>query len=349
MVQVQRFSALSFPTRFSFGFMLIGILLAGWLHLSVPIIAALFSYLALKKLHVKPTWTRWCAVSVFTLLLIAGLWALVHFANRTLKALPEIAGKAIPTVIETAKKYEIELPFTDYDSLREVAVETATSQVKYLGSYARFFQTASRKFLLLIIGCVVAVGFFLNPQLEMKSQRPKPPNNLYTLCCEQLLARFATFYHSFATVMGAQIIISAINTCLTAIFVAVVGLPYAVVVIGVTFLCGLIPVLGNLISNTIIVSIGFTVSPSMALLALAFLIAIHKLEYFLNSQIIGNRIEYPLWATLLGIVVGERLMGVPGMILAPVILHYIKSEAAVLTVEVDSHARESASPVKRGT
>jgi predicted PurR-regulated permease PerM len=71
------------------------------------------------------------------------------------------------------------------------------------------------------------------------------------------------------------------------------------------------------------------------------LIVIHKLEYFLNSQIIGNRIEYPLWATLLGIVVGERLMGVPGMILAPVILHYIKSEAAALTPEADSHPQEN--------
>lgn len=336
MVQVQRLSTLSFPARFSFGFMLIGVILAGWLHLSIPIVAALFSYLALKKLHVKPAWNRWYAVSVFTLLLMGGLWALMHFANRTVKALPEIAAKAIPTVIETAKKYEIELPFTDYDSLREVAVDTATSQLKYFGSYARFAQSASRRLLLLFVGCVVAVGFFLNPQLEINSQQPRPPNNLYSLCCAQLLARFATFYHSFATVMGAQIVISGINTCLTAIFVAVVGLPYAVVVIGVTFLCGLIPVLGNLISNTIIVSIGFTVSPSMALVALGFLIVIHKLEYFLNSQIIGNRIEYPLWATLLAIVLGERLMGVPGMILAPVILHYIKSEAAAINVEIES-------------
>jgi predicted PurR-regulated permease PerM len=316
--------------------------LGGWLHLGIPIIAALFSYLALKKLHVKPSWNRWCATAAFIVLLIGVLWDLARFTNRTIKALPEIAQKAIPTVIETAKRYEIELPFTDYDSLREVTLDTATSQVKYLGSFARFAQNASRQFLLLIVGCVVAVGFFLNPRLDLKSQQPKPPNNLYTLCCEQLLARFATFYGSFATVMGAQIIISAINTTLTAIFVAVVGLPYAVVVIGVTFLCGMIPVLGNLISNTIIVSIGFTVSPGMALLALAFLIVIHKLEYFLNSQIIGNRIEYPLWATLLGIVVGERLMGVPGMILAPVILHYIKSEAAALTVEADLYPKENA-------
>jgi hypothetical protein len=64
----------------------------------------------------------------------------------------------------------------------------------------------------------------------------------------------------------------------------------------------------------------------MGLLALIFLIVIHKLEYFLNSKIIGTRIDSPMWLTLIGLVVGERLMGIPGMILAPVVLHYIKSE-----------------------
>jgi predicted PurR-regulated permease PerM len=73
--------------------------------------------------------------------------------------------------------------------------------------------------------------------------------------------------------------------------------------------------------------IGFTVSPKMALGALIFLVVIHKLEYFLNSKIVGLRIRNPLWLTLLGLIVGERLLGVPGMILAPVVLNYIKLEA----------------------
>jgi predicted PurR-regulated permease PerM len=64
------------------------------------------------------------------------------------------------------------------------------------------------------------------------------------------------------------------------------------------------------------------------LIALGFLVVIHKLEYFLNSKIIGDRIKSPLWLTLIGLVLGEKLMGIPGMILAPVVLHYIKVEAS---------------------
>jgi predicted PurR-regulated permease PerM len=140
--------------------------------------------------------------------------------------------------------------------------------------------------------------------------------------------RFEIFFVSFNKVIGAQIIISAINTVLTAIFLIWNGFPYTVVIIGLTFLCGLLPIIGNIMSNTLIVGVGFTISPNMALWSLIFLVVIHKLEYFLNSKIIGDRIKNPMWLTLIGIVLGEKLMGIPGMVLAPVVLHYIKVEAS---------------------
>jgi len=128
--------------------------------------------------------------------------------------------------------------------------------------------------------------------------------------------------------MGAQLAIAAINTLLTSLFLLVSGYPYAVLLLCLVFLCGLLPIVGNLASNTVIVGVGFTMSPKMGLIALIFLITVHKLEYFLNSKIIGTRIDSPMWLTLIGLVIGERLMGIPGMILAPVILHYIKLEAS---------------------
>jgi predicted PurR-regulated permease PerM len=129
-------------------------------------------------------------------------------------------------------------------------------------------------------------------------------------------------------VIGAQIVISTINTALTAMFLTWNGFPYATVIIVLTFICGLLPIIGNILSNTLIVGVAFTISPRMALIALIFLVVIHKLEYFLNSKIIGDRIRNPMWLTLIGIVLGEKLMGIPGMILAPVVLHYIKVEAS---------------------
>ena len=144
----------------------------------------------------------------------------------------------------------------------------------------------------------------------------------------ELGERFLIFYSSFAKVIGAQIAISSINTVLTAFFLIWNGYHYVMVIIVLTFLCGLLPIIGNIISNTLIVGVGFTVSPKVALFALIFLVVIHKLEYFLNSKIIGDRIKNPMWLTLVGLVIGEKLMGIPGMILAPVVLRYIKVETS---------------------
>jgi len=102
-----------------------------------------------------------------------------------------------------------------------------------------------------------------------------------------------------------------------------------------------VPIVGNLVSNTVIVFVALTVSLKLAISALLFLVLIHKLEYFLNSKIIGDRIRNPIWLTLVALIIGERLMGIPGLILAPVVLNYLRVE--MLTVEVLPLAAEAPS------
>ena len=53
----------------------------------------------------------------------------------------------------------------------------------------------------------------------------------------------------------------------------------------ITFIAGLLPVIGNLISNTIIVSLSLTHGLIVSISSLLWLVTIHKLEYFLNAQI----------------------------------------------------------------
>jgi len=47
---------------------------------------------------------------------------------------------------------------------------------------------------------------------------------------------------------------------------------------------------------------------------------------------------------LIALIIGERLMGIPGLILAPVVLNYLRVE--MLTVEVPS-TREKVEPLNR--
>jgi len=291
------------PVRFSYWFMAGVLVLIGWHHLGGVFTAALFAYLALDTLHFFKRKGKWISV-VFCVALLAGIaYALGYVIHAIIKSLPEIAENAIPGLIDWAQKHGIELPFTDYESLKEMTVDWVKGQAKYLGEAARFAQGATGQFLLVLIACVIAIGLFLNPHIEIDRDKQPIRNNLFSLCGEAISDRFNTFYRSFAIVMGGQVIIAIINSVLTAIFVFATGLPYAVVIIGATFLCELVPVVGNLVSNTLVVGIAMTVSPHKALLALIFLVVVHKLEYFLNSKIVGHRIRNPFWLTLLALVV----------------------------------------------
>lgn len=327
------------------GYWLIFLLLVmvGWLELATPFLAVFFSYFALDKLRVVRF--RWLAVVIFCALVLSVFYVFVNTLRHAFDAFPEIVNKTVPSIIEYARAKEIELPFDDLNSLRDESIKLVRNQLGYLGNFAKI---ATKETAFLIIGFVVAISIFLNPTLDLDR---KNNNNLYAFGCDEIGARFKSFYASFSRVMGAQLIISLINTGFTAVYLLVIDLPYAWLVIALTFLCGLLPIIGNLISNTVIVAISFTRSPQLALVSLAYLVILHKLEYFLNSKIIGDRIRNPVWLTLLGLIIGERLMGIPGMILAPVILNFIKVEAGSIQVipppRVVTPAKPSGKPPSR--
>lgn len=148
----------------------------------------------------------------------------------------------------------------------------------------------------------------------------------------ELTRRAVLLSDSFRRVVFAQVKISALNAILTGVYLLValplagVHLPLAKTMVVLTFLIGLIPVLGNLVSNSIIVIISLSVSPVMALVSLLFLVVVHKLEYFMNAKIVGTQIQASAWEMLLAMLVMEAAFKIPGVIFAPILYAYIKRE-----------------------
>ena len=319
------------PARVSYGVLALTLVLAGVLHLGAPLLVILFSYFALRQLHFL-TKRRWLALVLFIVVVLGIAAAAVSFTRAFILALPDVADTSIPSASAWAQRRQIELPFTDFESLRAVVIDTLQQEAHYLRNVAHFAGSTTTALVFSIIGIVAAGSLFFKAGLDPHRATHPVKNNLYSICCDEVSTRFRDFYRSFATVMGAQITISLINTALTGLFVVAVRMPHAPLLIAMTFLCGLVPIVGNLVSNAIIVFVALTVSLKLAIVALVFLVVIHKLEYFLNSKIIGDRIRNPVWLTLIALIIGERLMGIPGLILAPVVLNYLRVE--MLTVEV---------------
>src|SRR5688572_4076870 len=273
--------------RISYVIVALSFVLIAWLHVGVLLLTVLFGYFALHFLSFGRS--KVLAVILYTILGAAIGYGLFFFSRQAYKTLPEIAKSTIPAVVDYAEKQGIELTFTDYDSLRTQALKEVNERLASVGRYAR---EATLLVAMLIIGLVVAVSFFINAKWEVEDDPEVVKGSLYSTVVRELVIRFGTFYDSFARVIGAQIIISVINTALTSIFLVWNGFNYATVIIVLTFLCGLLPIIGNLMSNTLIIGVAFTMphGPRMALISLIFLVVIHKLEYFLNSKIIGDRI-----------------------------------------------------------
>ena len=69
------------------------------LRLATPFVAALFAYLALRCLTLPKRAGKWLAVVIFLVLLSGAAYGLGYFIHQTIHALPEIADKAIPSII----------------------------------------------------------------------------------------------------------------------------------------------------------------------------------------------------------------------------------------------------------
>ncbi len=313
--------------RFSYIFMLLIILSVAFFRLATPFLTILFSVMALRLLTFQGR--KGISVILFLILVVSISYGAGFYIRESARSLPQIAESVIPKALEYADDYGLSLPFSDLDTFKAQATSVAKKQSTEL---AKFGILAGREIVVIIIALVIAIGIFLNGKVDLSEGTYSISNNVYSCTTKELSNRFATLYRSFVTVMGAQLIIASINTVFTAIFVLIVQLSFAKTVILFTFVCGLLPIIGNLISNTIIVGIALTHSPQLAVASLTYLVVLHKGEYFLNSRIIGGRIRNPMWLTLLGLVIGETLMGIPGMIFAPVILHYLKSEASQIEV-----------------
>ena len=173
------------------------------------------------------------------------------------------------------------------------------------------------------------IGMILGAMIALHEVTPQARPSPFL---QALTLRVSRLVEAFRRVILAQVPISAINTALTAVYLAVVlpccgvVIPFKKTLIAVTFLVGLLPVVGNLISNTAIFLVSLRFSFAVAGMSLGYLIVIHKLEYFLNARIVGTRINARAWELLIAMLVFEAAFGVAGLIMAPLVYAYVKHE-----------------------
>lgn len=262
------------------------------------------------------------AAILLTLLTLAGLsvTSLLRNSNESVPALVQ----RMTEIIESSRT---RLPQWVLENAPADAQELQTALVAWLRGHAEAFQVAGaglgRGLAHVLIGMVIGALLSLESALSVRS---------YGVLTSAFAHRVLRLALAFRRVVFAQIWISAINTTFTGLYLAVVlpmfyvELPFTKTLIMITFVAGLIPILGNLISNTVIFIVSLSQSLFVATGSLLYLVVIHKLEYFLNARIIGSHIQARAWELLTAMLVMEAAFGIAGLIAAPIYYAYLKDE-----------------------
>jgi predicted PurR-regulated permease PerM len=307
-----------------------------WMKLLSGLLAALLVYelvhvLAerLRLTTIDRSSAKLIAVAMLTtsvvLLLALGIFGIGSALRHGSDSLPALLQK-LADILDNSRQ-QLPQSLTDYlpadtDELREKLTGWLKQHSSMVGGAGMI---AGRVFAHILIGLVIGALLALRETAPREKRAP-----LSAVIAEQA----GRLSDAFRRVVFAQAWIAGINAGLTAVYLLVVlplcgvHLPLAKTLVLLTLFAGLLPIIGNLISNTAIVIVSFSSSLSVALASLTFLLAVHKMEYFLNARIIGSHIRAKAWELLLAMVLMESAFGIGGVIAAPIFYAYFKHELA---------------------
>ena len=238
----------------------------------------------------------------------------LHRLMRRMADILEVSRDQIPLWMKSHLPENIDqMRIMGSDWLRSHAVEA-----KSVG------EQAGRVAVHLLLGMIIGAMVALHDSTDLPhASRP---------LAAALRARLVRLHTAFQQIVFAQVQIASINAALMAVYLLVIlpiagiTMPLTKSLIVITFFVGMIPVAGNLISNTMLVIVALSISLQLAGVSLLFMMVVHKLEYFLNARIVGARIQAKPWELLVAILVMETVFGLPGLVAAPVFYAYVKQE-----------------------
>ncbi|MDV9032007.1 hypothetical protein Q7C30_007850 [Pseudomonas sp. RAC1] len=270
---------------------------------------------------------RWLAVALLGTLVVTSLALLIAGAFSFLLHEAENPGASLDKFMGLVERARGQLPPFIEGYLPASAAEFKVAIGDWIRSHLSDLQLVGKgmahMFVTLLIGMILGAIIALQRIPDLSRRKP---------LAAALFERLSLLAQAFRNIVFAQIKISLLNTTFTGIFLAVVlplfgvHLPLTKTLIVLTFLLGLLPVIGNLISNTLITIVGLSLSIWVAAAALGYLIVIHKVEYFLNARIVGGQIRAKSWELLLAMLVFEAAFGLPGVVAGPIYYAYLKSE-----------------------
>lgn len=238
----------------------------------------------------------------------------------------------------------IQFMWLDFNKMIDQSEELIINQLKALGfsdsintisdAYALIFNflksnlsvvTFSAGLVLkVILGVILGVLFHFTSSFKVEQNS----NDSWDNIMHKLTYQANVLYLSFKDIMSIQVKISIMNTIIISILALGITnifygqfLPYWYVIIPLTAILSLVPVVGNLILNAVILLSTIQLSPIYAGFGIGMFVLIHKLEFLVIGKQMEQKIGVALAIVLISMIIGESLFhSMSGMFLGLVLL-----------------------------
>jgi predicted PurR-regulated permease PerM len=262
-----------------------------------------------------------CFLIGIAVLVVAGIF-LFPPLGRELEAF----ATQVPVYLEQAGKYlqEQQDRFSQFvvPGWLENALQSVVSSI---GSYMSSLAEAAGR-IVLAAGSGVVVGFFdlfigivvafwlLKDMPTMQEELVRLAGPRFKDDAENVLT---TVDHMVGGYLKGQTIASLATGAIVTVGLAIIGVPYALVLGLVTFVFNYIPYIGPFVAGVAAAVVGLFVSPLTALLAIVIVIAAQQLvDTLLTPRVMSAQVNLHPTLVIFALLVGGTLFGIVGMLLA---------------------------------
>jgi len=264
---------------------------------------------------VKRRLPRWSAVIVVLLVIVAAFGGVIGAAVAALVTQGQDLVNAAPQWLQQAQDHnsfigQLNDKFQIQQKVESLLSESgSTIAGGVLGAGEAIFGAVT-DFLIIVILTIYFLadmprirGLFY--RLVPHSRRPRA-----ILIGDDIMAKVGGY------VLG-NIVISIIAGALTFAWLAIFGVPYALLLAILVALLDVIPVVGSTIAGIAVALVALTVSLPVCLATIGFFVLYRFFEdYVLVPKIIGKAVDVPALVTVVAVLVGAALLGIVGALVA---------------------------------
>ena len=181
----------------------------------------------------------------------------------------------------------------------------------YGGSALHYASAIGHILVYATVGLILAVVYLLEEEHIKKLNASMDPTSLIGTVMRWL----GHVCDSVIVTVQLQLIVAACNAVLTLPVLILLGIPHIPSLMVLIFVSGLIPVIGNLVSGTVLALLAYHAKGWLGVgLFIALTAILHKIEaYYLNPRLTARHVQLPGFVLIVSLLLWEHLLGFVGL------------------------------------